>query len=753
MVSGVHSFDLVAGGAEVLAQMGGGLPAEGRTRIEAALTLARSAYGQTLLGTGEATLQHALGMALIAASLDLDADVRVAALLFAAPEHVKQSADQINAGFGAAVAALVSGLHRLGTLRPLTRAVSESPASRAQTAAKIQPQIEILRKMLLAMTDDIRVVLLRLASRVQTLRYLSGHPGSGRDEMARESLLIYAPLANRLGVWQLKWELEDLSFRYLEPIAYKRIASQLDQTRREREVFIESAASRLKSELAAIGVQAEVYGRPKHIVSIWHKMRNKGLKFEQLYDLRAMRVLVEDTHACYAALGVVHHLWQPIDGEFDDYIVQPKANFYQSLHTAVRVEDGRSLEVQIRTREMHEHAELGIAAHWRYKEGAATGKTAGKKAGDAGGNYDDKIAWLRQLLSWRDEITDSADWAQQFKRAALDDTIYVLTPQDKVIDLPRGATGLDFAYRLHTDLGHRCRGVRIDGHMVPLNTPLQSGQRVEIITAKAGGPSRDWLNPTAGYLVTARARLKAKRWFTSQEESESLGQGRAIVIREMQRQGQTHAKLDELAAKLGMPSADALFLAAARGEVGPRAIEVALHGAVEAAPELPEIQARKSRAGLDSGRQGILVVGVDRLLTQLGRCCKPMPPDLITGFVTRGKGVSIHRLQCANFHNMATRNPERVIACEWGNRAVAADSGKNVYATDIVIEAADRQGLLRDVSDVLSREKINVTAVNSQTKAGLARMCLTIELPDAEALGNALHLLNQVRGVANVKRR
>jgi len=734
MVSVVHSLRPSGGDADALSQLCLGLPAESAARVGPALALAREAYGDKLLGTGESVLQHALGTALIVASLDLDADARIAAVLFAAGDHVEDSTVALEAGFGSTVAGLVAGLRRLGSLRPLTRAAAGGAGS-GEGAAEVHAQTEVLRKMLLAMVDDIRVVLLRLASRVQTLRFLNGEPGPLREEMARESLLIYAPLANRLGIWHVKWELEDLSFRYLEPDTYKRIARMLDEKRTEREGFILAAVARLKAEMTAVGVDAEIYGRPKHIYSIWNKMRGKDIDFAEVYDVRAVRIIVDEVKDCYTALGIVHHLWQPIHGEFDDYISHPKGNFYRSLHTAVEAEDGRALEVQIRTREMHDHAELGVAAHWRYKESGRSVK--------AGGAYEDKISWLRQLLSWRDEIADSAEWVQQFKRAALDDTVYVLTPQDKVIDLARGATVLDFAYRLHTDLGHRCRGAKIDGHMVPLNTVLQNGQRVEITTIKSGGPSRDWLNPTQGYLATSRARSKVKAWFAAQDEAELLAQGRGLVTRELQREGQTQANLDELAVKLGLKSAEALFLATARGEIGMRAVDVALRGDVAPQEPEPEIQTRKSRAG----ESRILVVGVDKLLTQVGKCCKPVPPDAITGFVTRGKGISIHRVECINFRNMAARNPERVIGAEWGARSGA------VYPVDLLVDAGDRQGLLRDISDVLSREKINVTAVRTQSKGGIAHMGFTVELSDAAALQKALSLLRDVPGVVGARRR
>ena len=728
MVSVVHSLQQSDGEAAALSQLRLGMSDAAAGRIVDALALAREAYGEKLLGTGEPILQHALGMALIVASLDLDADARVAALLFAASDHVEDCAGRLKVGYGDTVAGLVAGLHRLGSLRPLTRAAA------AEGVAGVKAQTEILRKMLLAMVDDIRVVLLRLASRVQTLRFLNNRPGAVREEMAQESQLIYAPLANRLGIWHVKWELEDLSFRYLEPETYKRIATMLDEKRSEREAFIAAAVARLQAEMAAAGVHAEVYGRPKHIYSIWNKMRGKDIDFAEVYDVRAVRIIVDDIKDCYTALGIVHHLWQPIHGEFDDYISHPKGNFYRSLHTAVEDEGGRSLEVQIRTREMHEHAELGVAAHWRYKEAGSSAK--------AGGAYENKISWLRQLLSWRDEIADSAEWVQQFKRAALDDTIYVLTPQDKVIDLPRGATPLDFAYRLHTDLGHRCRGAKVDGHMVSLNTPLQNGQRVEIVSIRSGGPSRDWLNPAQGYLATPRARAKVKQWFAAQDEAEQLAQGRSLVTRELQREGRTQASLDELAAKLGLKSAEALFLGVARGEVGMRAIDTALRGGAEALAPEPEILMRKSRAG----ESRILVVGVDNLLTQMGKCCKPMPPDAITGFVTRGKGISIHRVECVNYRNMAARNPERVIGAEWGEQAGA------IYPVDLVVDAADRQGLLRDISDVLSREKINVTAVRTRSRAGSARMSFVVELPGTEILARVLSLLHEVPGVVRATR-
>ena len=733
MVSVVHSLPVTGVDAALLDRLSAGLAEDGARRLAAAVAYARELYGEASIGTGEPAFAHGLGAALIMAGLNLDADSRMAALLFAAPDHLPHAREKLAAQWGTAVADLVDGLYRLKHLRPLTLAS-------AQNAQGVQAQAEILRKMLLALAADLRVVLVRLASRTQTLRWFTDHDTPERADMAKESLQIYAPLANRLGVWQMKWEIEDLSFRFIEPATYKKIAKQLDEKRLERESFITAAVARLKEELAKSGVmQAEVYGRPKHIYSIWNKMRQKDLDFVQVYDVRALRIVVDEMKDCYTALGIVHALWQPIHGEFDDYISHPKGNYYRSLHTAVLDEGGRALEVQIRTHEMHAHAELGVAAHWRYKESGSAGKSAAK----ADSAYDDKIAWLRQLLSWRDEITDSAVWVEQFKRAALDDTIYVMTPQGRVIDLPKGATPIDFAYRVHTDLGHRCRGAKIDGHLVPLNTPLQSGQQVEITVAKGGGPSRDWLSP--GYLVSPRARTKVKAWFAAQQEAQMLAEGRAYVTKELQRDGAAQANLEELAHKLGFKNADALYLAAARNEVGPRAILTALRGEPESAAAEPEIHMHRAKA-VEGGGQ-ILVVGMDKLMTQLGRCCKPVPPDAIAGFVTRGRGVSVHRVECANFRNMAARNPERVIDAQWGGKQ------DSVYSCDLHVEASDRQGLLRDISDVLSKEKVNVTAVKTQSKAGVARMAFTIELASSSQLQRVLALIGEVGGVSSVVRK
>lgn len=659
-----------------------------RHTLQAVARDAQAVYGDQRLESGEATWPHALAMASLAAELRLDVTARAAALLFALPNQEGFDRDRFEQQYGLDIARLVRGVHKLNQIRPIAQAFVSDAALSPQD---LKAQVEILRKMLLAMVEDVRVVLLRLASRTQTLRFYAQNPDPARLAVAQETLELLAPLANRLGVWELKWELEDLSFRFLHPETYREIARKLDEKRLERESFIADAVQRVQSALRERGVVAEVYGRPKHIYSIWNKMHRKGLAFDELYDVRALRIVVDTIQDCYTALGYVHQIWSPIPSEFDDYISQPKGNDYRSLHTAVHCEDGRSLEIQIRTHEMHQHAELGVAAHWRYKEGAR-----------GGGDYDDKIALLRQLLNWREEIGDSRDWQKQYREAALDDTLYVFTPQGRVVDLPVGSTPVDFAYRVHTELGHRCRGAKVDGALVPLTTPLKTGQRVEIVAAKEGGPSRDWLNPQQGYLMTKSARTKVRTWFAAQDLPDEP--------QKAEDNEQPELPLVDLS---------------------------------------PEAMVRQSR---HKGGSGVLIVGVDQLLTQLAKCCKPVPPDQIQGFVTREKGISVHRQDCPSFQHVAALHPERVIDADWADAAPASGGDTNVYAVDILVDAQDRQGLLRDISDVLARERVNVTAVRTQSKQGAAEMAFTVEVADTKRLNQALHHIQQVNGVLSARR-
>src|SRR5687767_14413268 len=706
MVSVVQLHPL--SGAAALEPLAAGLPATERALIGRALEVAEPLYAGQVLSSGEPVWAHALGLAGNLAAIGVDAAARAAGMLFAAPKYLPDP-QKLHDLVGEEVATLATGVEKLYQLRLATRGTPSE-------------QNEILRKMVLGMAEDVRVVLIRLASRTQTLRWFSKNNTEERMGYARETLDIYAPLANRLGVWQLKWELEDLSFRYLEPELYKRIAQMLDEKRVEREQYIAAAIKTLAQELAALGVKAQITGRPKHIYSIWNKMRGKSLDFSQVYDVRALRVIVPEVKDCYAALGVVHNLWQPIPKEFDDYISRPKGNLYQSLHTAVLGPGGRTLEVQIRTEEMHRQAEYGIAAHWQYKEKAKASKA-----------FEQKVAWLRQLLAWRDEVP--------IKRPALDDVIYVLTPQGRVIDLPVGATPIDFAYALHSDLGHRCRGARVDGHIVKLDTPLASGQRVEVVAAKTGGPSRDWLNPERGFVKSARARHKIRQWFNAKALADTIAAGRAMVEKLLRREGALHASLDGLASDLGFGKPEEMFAAVARDEVNLRQLQVALKG-VEPSAE-PVV---KRRRGPAAPQGNVFVVGMGGLATQLARCCKPVPPDPIRGFVTRGKGISIHREDCASLKRLAEGQPERLMDTAWGNK------GESAYTVDMAVTATDRRGLLRDIGDALAREKINVTAVRTQTRDELAFMRFTFDVANVAQLQRTLALVRQLKGVIRVAR-
>jgi GTP pyrophosphokinase len=739
------------------AQLVQGLGPEDSARVEAALAYASDAYQDKLCSSGQNALEFSIGVASTLAFLRSDAETRIAGLMFEMTVIEPKAAAGLETRFGKEVADLVSGVRQLIRLRDMTvgqqASGQQSPGRGKNAAQQAVAQVETLRKMLLAMATDMRVVLVRLASCVTTLRYFADLKlfNEMTHAYGRETMDLYAPLANRLGIWQLKWELEDLSFRFLEPEAYKRIAKMLEEKRMLRESFVQSAITRLENELAAAGIKAEVFGRPKHIFSIWNKMRGKELDFSELYDVRAFRVIVADVKTCYTVLGVVHNIWTPIPKEFDDYISRPKPNGYQSLHTVVTADDGRPLEVQIRTQEMHNFAEYGIAAHWRYKEeGGSNFK---------GEKYDEKIAWLRQLLAWKSDVADAVvgqediqrEWVEKLKSTTLDDRIFVLTPQARVLELPVGATPIDFAYHLHSEVGHRCRGARVDGVMVPLNTPLRSGQTCEIITAKGApgtaGPSRDWLNPE--YTVSTRTRSKVRAWFHAIDLQETLAHGRSMVEKSLQREGKTSVNLESLANKLGFAKVDDLFVSVGKEEFSLRHVEQALHDAAEVAEPEDAVVLNKSRASsVEQGaKSGVLVVGTEGLMTALAKCCKPAPPDGIVGFVTRGKGVSIHRANCKNFAEMRAKAPERVIHTEWGR------AGQDtVYPVDLFILANDRQGLLRDISEVFSREKINVIGVNTQSAKGQARMTFTAEIGSTAQLQKALSSITEVAGVQEARR-
>ena len=719
----------------------------GQAALQRARIFAEPLLIDQRLDTGEPAMGHADGVAAILRDIGAAPSMQAAAYLVYAGDYLQRPEEVVAKAFGASYAGLVVHTRKLVQIQRAAR--------QAQVEAEHQAlQTERVRKMLLAFSRDLRVVLLRLASRLQTLRWMAAAREPCSPLLARESRDVFAPLANRLGIWQIKWEMEDLAFRFLQPGDYQHIAQLLHERRIERETGIAQVRQQLSDALASAGLRAEVQGRPKHLYSIWKKMQGKGLGLDRVYDVRALRVIVADVPACYAALSRVHERFAPVSGEYDDYIARPKGNGYQSLHSVVHGDDGRPIEVQIRTTAMHEHAEHGVAAHWAYKEAGAKGYAGVSAAGD----FEERVAEarkavLRQLLAWeRDyaghQATDAAAGAHD--GPSFDDRIYVFTPQATVIELPAGATPVDFAYSLHTDLGHRCRGARVDGAMVPLQTPLANGQTVEVIAAREGAPSLDWLNLELGYLKSPRARAKVRAWFNAQAMSETIARGRELVEKLLQREGRTALKLDDLAAQLGFKGAEALFEVVGKDEFSLRHIEQLLRPSPPPPAEDQAVALRPARAT----EGGVLVVGVESLLTSLARCCRPAPPDAIAGYVTRGKGVAIHRAHCSNMRHMATQAPERVIAVAWGETSPDRTAA---YPVEVLIEAADRPGLLRDISDVFQAAKMSVTAVHTQSVkgagGGTAHMGFTVEVSDATRLSGVLRQVAQVQGIRHARRR
>ncbi len=732
------------------------ITAQGLPEQAGALARAR-AFAEPLLtsetlDTGENILAHADAVAAILKRIGGSEAMQAACYLVYACDHLNKPQEVITKAFGASFANLAMETTKLVRVQRMARLAQASAvhagnnAPMAQTAAA---QTESVRKMLLAFSRDLRVVMLRLTSRLQTLRFFAATKLPVPAGLAKESLQVFAPLANRLGIWEIKWELEDLSFRFLEPDTYRQVAVLLDEKRAEREASVEALRQHLADDLAAQGITAMVQGRPKHIYSIVKKMRGKSLAFDHVYDVRALRIVVPTVPDCYAALAWVHSHFAPISEEFDDYIARPKANGYQSLHTVVRDAGGKPIEVQLRTQAMHDHAEHGVAAHWAYKEAG----TKGYSGVSASSEYDAKIAVLRQLLAWERDLSggdESAPGAAAQDAPVLDDRIYVLTPDAAVVELPKGATAVDFAYSVHTSLGHRCRGARVDGQMVPLHTPLKNGQTVEVTTVKEGGPSRDWLNPELGFLASHRARAKVRAWFNVQAMGETLSKGREAVEKLLQREGKTAIKLDDLASQLGFNSADDLFEVVGKDEFSLRNIEIVLRPP-EPAPDHDEVpQLKKPSTARPGGKGGVLVVGVDSLMTQLANCCKPAPPDLITGFVTRGKGVAVHRSDCSNLRNMILRSGDRCIDVAWGSEP---GKDRGVYPVDVAIEAHDRQGLLRDISEVFAKEKMNVIGVQTQSIKGTAWMTFTVEVSESGRLAKVLGIVGELAGVRSARRR
>ena len=705
------------------------------------------------LPTGENVLAHAEATATILADIGASPELRAAAFLVHAADQLGQPDDVLAPLFGDSLTALVGHARKLGDLQRAAQGAQLADADKAR-------QTERVRKMLLAFSRDLRVVLLRLASRLQTLRFFAAAKVACPPALALEAMQVFAPLANRLGIWQIKWELEDLAFRFLDPESYHAIARLLDERRADREARVQRLRDELGDDLAAHGLAAQVQGRPKHLYSIARKMRRKELGFTGVMDVLALRVIVPDIAGCYAVLGRVHERYRAIAGELDDYIARPKSNGYRSLHTVVESDDGRAVEIQIRTAEMHEHAEYGVSAHWAYKEAAAAHAAPSAAGRFEAGVAAARLVVLRQLLAWeRDLVADESDAgdprtaaASAAQAGAFDDRIYVFTPQATVVELTAGATPIDFAYAVHTDLGHRCRGAKLDGAMVPLNTPLKSGQTVEITAAKSGGPSLDWLNPELGFVHSARSKAKVRAWFNALAQQATVARGREAVEKVLQREGKTALKLEDLAAQLGFRSAEALFEVVGKDELSLRSIEALLRPTPGPKVDDEEIALRRHRAPSAPG--GVLVVGVESLLTSLARCCRPAPPDAIAGYVTRGKGVAVHRASCSNLRELATRAPGRVIPVAWG----AVDASKpSLYPVDVSVEAADRQGLLRDVSEVFAKEKTNVVGVKSSSvrdaRGGTAFMTFTVEVTDAARLAATLTQVLKVPGVRSARRR
>ena len=675
-----------------------------------------------------ADVERSLELAGILAQLQADDELLLAGLLIPGFAMFSAQAEQLHEVFGEPALRLARELERV--------ADSGIPAGWNPGEALKPAQAEGLRKLLLSLASDVRLVLLRLALQLVRLRNLKEASTDEQQRAALETREIYAPLANRLGIWHLKWELEDLAFRFSQPAEYKRIAGWLRSKRDEREKYIEDVRRELARELDKAGVTAEITGRPKHIYSIWRKMQRKGLAFEQVMDVLAVRVQVETIAECYAALGIVHGLWPYIPGEFDDYIATPKENNYRSLHTAV-VGPGRlPLEVQIRTREMHEHAELGVAAHWQYKEGRK-----------AEASFQQKINWLRQLLEPASRTGAEPDLLDGLQAEVFEDRVYALSPRGEVVDLPRGATPLDFAYHVHTNLGHRCRGARVNGRMVPLDYQLANGDSVEIITAKQPNPSRDWLVPALGYLASQRNRAKVRSWFRKLDEGQNREQGREMLERELDRLGVRAPPLPEILDELGLPNLDALYVGLGEGELTVAQVAGAVHRRLkEHEPQKP----RTFKPGAASQPGGMVIDGVGDLLSTFARCCRPVPPESIAGYITLGRGVSIHRADCANLLRMRDQQPQRVLAVDWGRA-----SPERTFPAAVVIHAFDRKGLTRDVTSVLADEHINISAMNMTTNKveNTAHLDLTVTVHGLDELSRLLSRLASLPNVISARRR
>jgi len=689
--------------------------------VQRAYELAKIAHEGQTRASGEPYITHCVAVARILSELRLDPATIAAGLLHDVVEDTILDIEDIKAEFGEEIANLVDGVTKLKKLDELEKKSSKEKESRAYE------QAESIRKMFLAMVDDVRVVLIKLADRLHNMRTLGSLPEEKRKKIAQETLEIYAPLANRLGIWKMKWELEDLAFRYLEPEKYYEIARKLEQRRLDRERFINQAIEILRTHLAKAGIEAEITGRPKHIYSIYQKMKRKNVDLDQIYDLYGIRIIVKEVKDCYAALGVVHSIWPPIPGEFDDYIATPKDNMYRSLHTAVVGPGGRPMEVQIRTEEMHRVAEYGIAAHWRYKEGTPRDV-----------EFENKIAWLRQILEWRREVTDAKEFVDSLKSDFFQDRVFVFTPKGDIIDLPAGSTPIDFAYHIHTELGHRCRGAKVNGKFVPLDYKLKNGDIVEIIAAKKGGPSRDWLNPDLEYVKTSRARQKIRLWFRKQAREESIAQGKALLDKELKKLG-IKLSYEEIAKEFKYESVEDFLAAIGYGDLNPQNIGAKLLQ-LESQEETLKVHPSEEKS------PGVTVLGVGDLLTHLAKCCNPVPGDEIIGYVTKGRGISIHRADCPNILQLKER--ERLIKVAWGA------NNQHRYPVTIAVRAFDREGLFRDIAEIVANEGVNIASaeITTRKKFNVAIMKATLEISSAEQLTRILEKISHLPNVIEAYR-
>lgn len=699
-----------------------------RELVSRAYHFAEEAHKGQKRASGEPYVQHCLAVASILVELGGPIPVVVAGLLHDTVEDTSVTLSQLSRDFGPEVAKLVDGVTKLTHLPRVSRSNGKGKDERT---AKGELAKETLRKTFLAMGDDVRIVVIKLADRLHNMRTLSHLPAEKRTRIAQETLEIFAPLANRLGIWQVKWELEDLSFRYVHPDKYKEIAASVAERRVDREGELREIFESVQAVLREAGIEAEVSGRPKHLYSIFRKMERKGVPFDMVLDIRGLRIVVQNESDCYLALGVIHNHWKPVPGTFDDYIATPKDNFYQSLHTAVIFDDGKTLEVQIRTPDMHQNAEYGIAAHWRYKEG--------RRRNDS---FEQRINWFRRLMEWRQDVDDATDFVDAMKSDVFDDRVFVFTPRGDIIDLPAGSTPIDFAYHIHTDIGHRCRGAKVNGKLVPLDNKLQTGDSVEVLISKRGGPSRDWLTPSLEMVKSQRARSKIRQWFKRQDREQNISHGRLLLDRELRRMGMDDVSFDRAAREMGFTQTDDLLAAIGCGDVQLGRIVARMVEQDEATADLvqpvlpPAVEKRVST-------EEVSILGLSGLLTNLARCCKPVPGDPIVGYITRGRGATIHRKDCPNV--LRIKDKERLVQVSWG-------LPRETYPVSVRIRAYDRDGLMRDVSTLVANEGINMSSIHVSTKNSLANFDLVMGITDLSQLSRVLNRLEALPNVLEARR-